>query len=189
MTGKHEKAHKHLGLVVASLSLCSAAASGATKPELDHMRTEQNSPVVRHESHKADFVVCGGGLAGVCAAVSAARHGAKVVLIQDRPVLGGNSSSEIRVGIKGVLGKNDKETGILEEMEMENLYRNPSRRYTMWDDVILSTVLCEPNIKLLLNTSVDDVKMCEGRIASVSAWNSHATTRHEVSGTIFADVR
>ncbi len=167
--------------------ICSSIVSGATKPECGYMRTEENSPVVRQQSHEADFVVCGGGLAGVCAAVSAARHGVKVVLIQDRPVLGGNSSSEIRIGIKGAIGKNAKETGIIEEMEMENLYRNPSRRYTMWDDVVLSTVLREPNIKLLLNTSVDGVKMDGDRIASVSAWNSTATTRYEVSGKIFAD--
>ena len=168
--------------MLAVLVLCAPIALGATKPECGYMRTEANSPVVRQRSHEADFVVCGGGLAGVCAAVSAARHGAKVVLIQDRPVLGGNSSSEIRVGIKGAVGKNDKETGIIEEMEMENLYRNPSRRYTMWDDVVLSTVLREPNVKLLLNTSVDGVKMDGDRIASVSAWNSTATTRYEVSG-------
>ena len=47
--------------------------------------------------HKCDFCVVGGGLAGTIAALSAARHGAKVVLIQDRPMLGGNCSSEIRM--------------------------------------------------------------------------------------------
>ena len=45
--------------------------------------------------HCADVCVVGGGLAGLSAAVSAARHGASVVLMQDRPVLGGNASSEI----------------------------------------------------------------------------------------------
>ena len=48
-----------------------------------------------------DIVVAGGGMAGVCAAIAAGRHGAKVILIQDRPVLGGNSSSEIRMTIGG----------------------------------------------------------------------------------------
>ena len=47
--------------------------------------------------HQADFCVVGGGLAGMCAAIAAARSGAKVVLINDRPVLGGNCSSEIRM--------------------------------------------------------------------------------------------
>ena len=143
------------------------------------MRTEQNSPVVRHESHKADFVVCGGGLAGVCAAVSAARHGAKVVLIQDRPVLGGNSSSEIRVGIKGALGKNDKETGILEEMEMENLYRNPSRRYTMWDGGVLTNEHAwysrAAQIVLLIDRDDGIINLCEMKFSD----GPHAISKQE----------
>ena len=44
-----------------------------------------------------DFVVFGGGLTGICAAVTAARKGIRVALVQDRPVLGGNASKEIRV--------------------------------------------------------------------------------------------
>ena len=51
--------------------------------------------------HEADFCVVGGGLAGLCAAVAAARHGAKVVLMQERPMLGGNASSEIRMWVCG----------------------------------------------------------------------------------------
>lgn len=47
--------------------------------------------------HKADICVVGGGLAGMCAAISAARRGSRVVLVHDRPVLGGNCSSEIRM--------------------------------------------------------------------------------------------
>ena len=118
------------------------------------MLTEQNSKVVNDVTLEGDFIVAGGGLAGVCAAVSAARHGAKVVLIQDRPVLGGNASSEMRMGIVGVLKDQYSEAGILEEMQLRNFYHNPLQRYTMWDGVIYSTVVSEPNIKLLLNTSV-----------------------------------
>ena len=121
------------------------------------MRTEQNSLVINEVNLEGDFIVAGGGLAGVCAAVSAARHGASVVLIQDRPVLGGNASSEMRMGIVGVLKSQYSEAGILEEMQLRNFYYNPLQRYTLWDDVILSTVVDEPRIKLLLNTSVEDV--------------------------------
>ena len=174
-------------LLIAAVAQVIMLSLHATEPECPFVRTEANTPVVRELSLDADVVVCGGGLAGVCAAVSAARHGAKVVLIQDRPMLGGNASSEIRINVKGALGENDKETGILEEMELENVYRNPSRRYELWDDVILSTVLREKNITLLLNTSVNGVKMSGDRIASVAAWNSYATTRYSVSGRIFAD--
>ena len=69
--------------------------------------------------HQADFCVVGGGLAGVCAAVAAARHGLKVVLMHDRPVFGGNSSSEIRMWVCGAQGDNNRETGLLEEIMME----------------------------------------------------------------------
>ena len=55
--------------------------------------------------------VVGGGLAGTFAAIAAARHGAKVVLIQDRPVLGGNASSEIRMWVRGAWGKFNRESG------------------------------------------------------------------------------
>lgn len=173
---------------VAVIAVLTAFAGHSAETSLaTPLRTEANSLVIKEVSLNADLVVCGGGLAGVCTAVSAARHGAKVVLIQDRPMLGGNSSSEIRISVKGAIGADNRETGILEEMELENLYRNPSQRYTLWDDVLLSTVLREKNIILLLNASVNDVRMEGSRIASVMAWNSHATTRYAVSGKIFAD--
>ena len=152
------------------------------------MRTEANAPEVKKQVElTADVVVCGGGLAGVCAAVSAARHGATVVLVQDRPVLGGNASSEMRMGIVGTKIDDTQETGILEEMQLRNFYYNPLQRYTMWDDAIYSTVVSEPNITLLLNTSVNDVVMNGERIAAVKAWNINAYTEYKINGTIFAD--
>ena len=78
-------------------------------------------------THDVDFCVVGGGLSGLCAAVSAARHGAKVALMQERPMLGGNASSEVRMWVCGAHGKNNQETGLVEELMLENLYRNPSR--------------------------------------------------------------
>ena len=158
-------------------------AGRATKP----MRTEANSPVLRERTASADFVVVGGGLAGVCAAIAAARHGTSVVLVQDRPVLGGNASSEMRMGIMGAHGDENKEAGILEELQLRNFYYNPLMRYTLWDDVMLSAVLGEKNITLLLNTSVDGVEMEDGRIAAVKAWNSNAYTRWTIRGRHFAD--
>ena len=151
------------------------------------MLTEQNSQVVRHVEKNADIVVCGGGLAGVCAAVSAARHGASVILVQDRPVLGGNASSECRMGIVGVLKDQYQEAGILEEMQLRNFRYNPLQRYTLWDDVIYSTVISEPNITLLLNTSVDEVEMDGARIAAVKAWNTNAYTHYRLGGKLFLD--
>lgn len=69
--------------------------------------------------HKVDLCVVGGGLAGMCAAVAAARHGIKVALMHDRPVYGGNASSEIRMWVCGAHGKNNRETGIIEEIALE----------------------------------------------------------------------
>lgn len=81
--------------------------------------------------HTCDFCVVGGGLAGTIAALSAARRGLKVVLIQDRPVLGGNSSSEVRMWVRGARGKYNRETGIITEFEEENIYRNPTLAPTL----------------------------------------------------------
>ncbi|GAL02094.1 hypothetical protein JCM19237_4987 [Photobacterium aphoticum] len=67
------------------------------------------------ETRHYDVVVVGGGISGVCAALAAARHGAKVALIQNRPVLGGNASSEVRMHICGAdyhaSKQNARETG------------------------------------------------------------------------------
>ena len=88
------------------------------------------------KKHMGDVCVIGGGMAGLCAAVAAARHGAKVVLMHDRPVLGGNASSEVRMWIRGAAGKENRESGIVQEIELENIYRNPSMNYSIWDTVL-----------------------------------------------------
>ncbi len=164
-----------------------AALAAMTLTANAQMRTEKNSEVTKDVELEADIVVVGGGLSGVCASVAAARYGASVVLIQDRPVLGGNASSEMRMGIVGVLTDQAQETGILEEMQLRNFYYNPLQRYTLWDDVIYSTVVSEPNIKLLLNTSVDEVVMDGSTIAAVKAWNTNAYKHFTVKGKMFLD--
>ena len=103
------------------------------------------------------FCVVGGGLAGFCAAVAAARHGTQTVLVHDRPVFGGNASSEIRVPVQGAFGSWDRsvrETGIIEEIMLETLYRNPSANWQMWDLALHGIAKAEPNLTLLLNCSV-----------------------------------
>ena len=105
-----------------------------------------------------DVLVAGGGMAGVCAAIAAARNGARVVLCQDRSVLGGNASSEIRMHIVGadVHGsrKGWRESGIMEELRLEDSVRNPERCYPLWDVILYEKVMAEPNITLLLDTDV-----------------------------------
>ena len=73
-----------------------------------------------------DICVIGGGLSGCFAAIEAARNGARVVLMQDRPVLGGNASSEIRMWVRGAEGKYNRETGLISELEERNIYYNPT---------------------------------------------------------------
>jgi glycine/D-amino acid oxidase-like deaminating enzyme len=107
--------------------------------------------------HDVDLCVVGGGMAGLCAALAAARHGAKVALMHDRPVFGGNASSECRVHICGAdrhnAVKNMRETGILEELRMENLSRNPNRNFSVWDTILYEKARNEPNLTPLLNCS------------------------------------
>lgn len=137
--------------------------------------------------HEVDFCVVGGGLAGMFAAISAARHGAKVALMQDRPVLGGNASSEIRMWVGGARHFQNRETGILEEICLENMYRNPYRNYSIWDSILYEKVKNQANITLLLNCSCNGAEMDGERIVSVRGWQTTTYTWHTVQASLFAD--
>ena len=84
--------------------------------------------------HSVEFCFVGGGLAGMCAAITAARHGVKTLLMHERPVLGGNASSEVRMWVCGT--PRCLETGIVEEIRLENLYRNNDPNYSVWDSIL-----------------------------------------------------
>src|SRR6201996_8795087 len=105
----------------------------------------------------ADLVVVGGGLAGVCCSITAAREGLSVILVQDRPVLGGNASSEVRLWVLGAtshMGNNNRwarEGGVIDELLVENIWRNPEGNAIVFDSILLEWTLREPNITLLLN--------------------------------------
>lgn len=141
--------------------------------------------------HRVDVCVVGGGMAGVCAAVSAARHGAKVLLMHERPVLGGNASSEMRMHICGADRHgsiaNLRETGILEELRLLNLTRNPNRNPYIWDLLLYETCNFQPGLELLLNCSCLDAKMDSDRILSISGWQQTTQTIHSVEADIFID--
>jgi len=141
-----------------------------------------------------EVAVIGGGLAGVCAAITAARAGCRVVLVQDRPVLGGNASSEVRLWILGAtshMGNNNRwarEGGVIDELLVENLYRNPEGNPLIVDSIILEMVASEPNITLLLNTAVLDLaKSDPDTIGSVRAFCSQNSTAYEISAPVFVD--
>src|SRR5437762_467297 len=135
----------------------------------------------------ADLVITGGGLSGVCAAITAARAGTSVILVQDRPVLGGNSSSEVRLWILGAtshMGNNNRwarEGGLVDEILVENMYRNPEGNSLILDTILLEKVSNEPNITLLLNTVVHDLQKRDAdTIESLRAFCSQNSTAYDV---------
>ena len=137
------------------------------------------------------FVVVGGGLAGVCAAVSAARHGVKTALIHARPVLGGNASSEIRMHVCGADENGHKpllaEGGILHEILLKNKSRNPYFSYAVWDSVLYETVKNEKNLTVHLNTVMTDCVMDGDKITAIECFQETTEYKLTVKGKYFAD--
>jgi len=153
-----------------------------------------NARKLRVDRLECDLAVIGGGLAGVCAGVTAARAGSRVVLVQDRPVLGGNASSEVRLWILGAtshMGNNNRwarEGGVIDELLVENLYRNPEGNPLILDTIILEMVVNEPNITLLLNTAVHDLEKSDAdTIKTVRAFCSQNSTAYEITAPLFVD--
>lgn len=144
-----------------------------------------------HESHHADICVVGGGMSGLCAAVAAARHGASVILMHERPVLGGNASSEVRMHICGADRNahhpNLRETGILEEVRLANLARNPQMNYSIWDTLLYELAAFTPGLTALLNCSCLDAAMSGQQIQSVTGWQLTTQTFHTVKAKLFLD--
>ena len=139
------------------------------------------------ETRECDVCVIGGGMAGLCAAIASARNGAQTVLVHDRPVLGGNASSEVRMWICGAHGKHNKETGILEELQLENLSRNADLNYSVWDSVLWGKAQFQENLTLILNAAVLDAQTDGPRIESVTAYQSPSQTFHTVAAKTFVD--
>ena len=142
---------------------------------------------MRTLNYKTDLCVVGGGLSGLCCAIAAARHGIKVVLVHDRPVLGGNASSEIRMHICGAKGENNRETGLIEEFTLENFYQNHTLKYPLWDGILYEKAMAEENLTLLLNSSCLDAETDGNHIKTIKAWQSNAETFHVVEAKYFAD--
>ncbi len=137
--------------------------------------------------HEADICIIGAGAAGMFAAVAAARHGARVAVMHDRPVVGGNASGEIRMWIRGARGRDKNESGLTEELALMNLSRNPTLNFSIWDSVTYEFLYNEPNIDLILNCSCLDAKMDDGKIVSVKGWQTTTQKFHEISAKIFCD--
>ena len=145
-------------------------------------------------AHAADLIVVGGGLSGTCCAITAARAGARVVLVQDRPVLGGNASSEVRLWVLGAtshMGNNNRwarEGGVIDELLVENWYRNPEGNPLIFDTILLEKVVSEPNIKLLLNTAIYEVeKSGPNTISGLKGFCSQNSTLYDLTAPLFCD--
>ena len=143
---------------------------------------------------EAGLVVIGGGLAGACCAIAAAREGVRVILVQDRPVLGGNASSEVRLWILGAtshLGNNNRwsrEGGVINEILEENLFRNRQGNPYILDTILLEKCFAEENLTLLLDTAVHDLEKSDpDTISAVHAFCSQNSTRYILRAPLFCD--
>lgn len=151
----------------------------------------------RYQTHQleCDVFVAGGGMSGVCCAIAAARQGVKVILCQDRPVLGGNASSEIRMHIVGAnadrpvedLINEARESGLIEEIRLENSVRNPQRSSSMFDEILYEKCREETNLTLYLNTSVVDAVLEGSRITQATAVRASTEDRFEIRAKAFVD--
>ncbi|MBI1248992.1 FAD-dependent oxidoreductase [bacterium] len=135
-----------------------------------------------------DLVVIGGGYSGMGAAISAARMGCKVALIQDRPVLGGNGSSEVRVWAMGLIrrGKYPRIGEIVEEFA-DHAKKSPGTYEEFGDTKKEAIVRAEPNIDLFLNHHANGLEMKDGKIASVTAFDTRTSQVRKFEGTLFCD--
>jgi hypothetical protein len=189
-----------LGLGTYSLAVLASAAEAQTRPpapaDFDKIapRDAGFASVERHMREvrlETDIVVAGGGLAGVCAAIAAARHGARVVLVQDRSRLGGNSSSEVKMHVVGANQHTARpgwrESGLIEELRLADAVNNPQRCWELWDLLLYDKVVSEPNITLLLETTVFSASVMEGRITEVAARCDKSEHLYRIRAGMFCD--
>ena len=181
-------------------SLYVLAPAASASPLRDWERIAPKKPrlgAVPQEPHMAtvdlecDLLVAGGGLAGICAAIAAARHGAKVVLVQDRSRLGGNSSSEVKMHVVGANCHKGRpgwrEGGLIEEFRLEDAARNPQRCFELWDLMLYDKVVSEPNITLLIETTLYSARKKGNRIESVVARCDKSETLYRIHAKLFCD--
>ncbi len=151
-------------------------------------------PAAPEDGGRYDLVVTGGGLAGTCAAITAARKGLKVALVQDRPVLGGNGSSEVRVWPEGHTNKDpyprigDVVNEILPPIQKQKGQVLNGVDSSYYDDARkLAVVKAEPNITLLMDHRAIDVETSGDAIQAVTVQSTRTGHRRRLRGTWFAD--
>jgi hypothetical protein len=161
-------------------------ASGARRLETAHLE-----PHMTLVDLSTDIFIAGGGLSGVCAALSAARNGSKVVLVQDRSRLGGNSSSEVKMHVVGANSHRGRagwrEGGLIEELRLDDAANNPQRCWELWDLLLYDKVVSEPNITLLLETVLYSADVKDGRIQRVMARCDKSEHLYRITAPIYLD--
>lgn len=138
-----------------------------------------------------DVVVVGGGLAGMYAAIAAARHGARTAIVQARSVFGGNASSEIRMHIVGAgchnAKKNLNESGLLLETLLDNKLRNPYSVFPVWDGILWEKVRFQEGLDSYLNTAMVSAQTVEGRISSIDCCQHTTEKCFRFTAPLFVD--
>lgn len=128
----------------------------------------------KEETLHFDVVIVGGGMTVMVRGIASARHGAKTALVQDRPVLGGNASSEIRMHICGATANMKKpelsEGGIVHELMLSNKRVNDSYNFSIWDAVLFQAAKNEKNLTLLLNTTMHAAACQDGEITCIECY-------------------
>ena len=166
----------------------SDAVPGDSLAEYKALREALLGPEVPEDKGHFDFVVVGAGISGICAALAAARLGCKVALLQDRYILGGNNSSEVRVGLGGRINVDPYPSlgYLINEIGPERIGNARGAHHYM-DDKKMRVVLAEKNITLLCGYSVIDAEMADGKIVAVTAREATAQTLIRLTGDTFAD--
>ena len=140
---------------------------------------------------KYDLIVVGGGMTGICAALAAARYGIKTALVHDRPVLGGNASSEIRMHIYGASASGKKpwlqEGGILHELILANKKINDGFNFSIWDAVLFDAVKKQENLTVFLNTTMHSAKAANGKVVEIECYQLTTERQIILSADVFAD--
>ncbi|HAK96281.1 MAG TPA: hypothetical protein DCM87_15140 [Planctomycetes bacterium] len=138
-----------------------------------------------------DLVVAGGGIAGMCAALAAARLDLRVALVQDRPVLGGNNSSEVRVWLNGARNVEPfpRVGDIVKELEHAvRAHYGPENTAEVYEDEKrLALFRGEKNIALFLMWRVNGAEVENGAIKAVTAQHARDGRRLRFAGRLFAD--
>lgn len=135
-----------------------------------------------------DLVVVGGGYSGIATALSAARLGCRVALLQNRPVLGGNGSSEVRVWAQGLIrrGRFPRVGEIVEEFA-DSATKSPGAAEEFGDHIKAEVVCAEPNIDLFLNCHAHAVDVDGARLVAVHAFDTRTSQQMRFRGRLYAD--